>query len=237
VHQHLKGPNGQKNRAVVQAVGMLLGKARARADWAALPEQAGNPAQHQHALKAFFEQVRRNPEVLKREFGETLYNQLPESFKAMLMEPDFVENITGKIGETTVNPSNIFDYTFAEIDRRESKGGLDFLTEQFKTITRFVSRERLDQAYQIYVDRIQQFNEGTTQKAPLLDLDAFKAAVVRFQEQASEQQATAPVAPAKSPVRALDLDKSMVQDEAIPDELRFMRELKIQLPQERDQIG
>ncbi len=237
VHRHLKGPNGQQNRAVVQAVGMLLGKARARADWAALPEQAGNPAQHQHALKAFFEQVRRNPEVLKREFGETLYNQLPESFKAMLMEPDFVENITGKIGETTINPSNIFDYTFAEIDRRESKGGMDFLTEQFKTITRFVSRERLDQAYQIYVDRIQQFNEGTTQKAPLLDLEAFKAAVVRFQEQASEQQATAPVAPAKSPVRALDLDKSMVQDEAIPDELRFMRELKIQLPQERDQMS
>ncbi|MGE3726586.1 MAG: putative zinc-binding metallopeptidase [Candidatus Sericytochromatia bacterium] len=237
VHQHLKGPSGQQNRAVVQALGLVLGKARARADWAALPEQAGNPAQHQHALKAFFEQVRRNPEILKKEFGEALYQQLPESFKAMLMEPDFVENITGKTGETTVNPSNIFDYTFAEIDRRESKGGLDFLTEQFKTITRFVSRERLDQAYQIYADRIQQFNEGTTQKAPLLDLEAFKAAVTRFREDSSEKQATAPVTPATVPVRNLDFEKSMVQDEAIPDEVRFMRELKIQVPHERDQLG
>jgi len=237
VHQHLKGPSGQQNRAVVQALGLVLGKARARADWAALPEQAGNPAQHQHALKAFFEQVRRNPEILKKEFGEVLYQQLPESFKAMLMEPDFVENITGKTGETTVNPSNIFDYTFAEIDRRESTGGLDFLTEQFKTITRFVSRERLDQAYQIYADRIQQFNEGTTQKAPVLDLEAFKAAVARFREDASEKQATAPVTPATVPMRSLDFEKSMVQDEAIPDEVRFMRELKIQVPHERDQLG
>jgi len=114
---------------------------------------------------------------------------------------------------------------------------MDFLTEQFKTITRFVSRERLDQAYQIYVDRIQQFNEGTTQKAPLLDLDAFKAAVTRFREDSGPQQATAPVAPTNAPVRALDFDRSMVQDEAIPDELRFMRELKIQLPKEGDQLS
>lgn len=237
VQQHLKGPQGEQNRAVVQALGQILGKARARSDWAALPENGGNSAQHQHALKTFFEQVRRNPEMLKQEFGSSLYQQLPESFKAMLMEPDFVENITGKIGETTVNPSNIFDYTFAEIDRRQSQSGLDYLTDQFKTITRFVSRERLDQAYQIYADRVRQFNEGTTQKAPLLDLEGFKAAVSRFQEQLSEKQATAPVTPSSAPLRNLDLERSMVQDEAIPDELRFMRELKIQIPHEGEQLG
>ncbi|PIQ26404.1 hypothetical protein COW36_14515 [bacterium (Candidatus Blackallbacteria) CG17_big_fil_post_rev_8_21_14_2_50_48_46] len=236
----LNGEKSQENKAIVLALSKILGKSYAKADWASLPDRNKNQDPNQelqdemrslrqvNSLNAFFEEVRKNPNILRRELGNELYQALPDSFKAMLMEPEFVENITGKRGETSVNATNIFDYTFSEIDRRAEQSGWDFLSNQFKTIVQFVNRDRISQAYQLYAMQIEKHNAGTSHKAPLLSETEFEAAISRFREK--QTQPTAP-----SALKALDTERSLANENTLPQEL-LMQELKIR-SQDEEQIS
>lgn len=208
--QYLSGEQAIQNRAVVLALSKILGKSYAKVDWENRPERTQanevdtlRTEQHAHrqiaSLRMFFEQVRLNPDILKQELGAELYQALPDSFKAMLMEPYFVDNITGKQGETHINASNIFDYTMAEIQRRQHHSGRDFLFNELNHVLRWVTKAPLTQdwlelAYQVYVQRIQVHNQGTTNKSPVLSFTEFEAAVQRFQSRISQTSAAEPMA-------------------------------------------
>lgn len=236
VQHYLSGPNGTQNRAVVLALSKILGKSYAKVDWETLPnrvrandtdELRDEMRSHRQisSLNAFFEQVRRNPEVLRQELGPELYQALPDSFKAILMEPDFVENITGKRGETAINASNIFDYTMAEMQNRQRKSGRDYLVSELSQVLMWVSKpslpqHRLEGAYGVYVERLQIHNQGTTQKSPVLSFQEFEAAVKRFRSRLQTVQA--------APLNPLDTSRTLTQDQALLQDL-LLNELGIRL--------
>jgi hypothetical protein len=214
VRQQLSTPQG---RAMVAALGRILGSGRALNQWEKLPDHAPTQGietlrleqqatRQSQSLHTFLNEVQRDPQALRSRIGADLHAQLPAAFQRLLSEPRLIDQITGGRGASQLSSSAIYDYVLNTVHERQQQASATAIAGAVNEMLTYLSFDE-DTAYALYQQLQQSLNAASRNPQAMYSQEQFRATVAW----AMEQLGGTPVRPDQIAARAESLSSNDAQ--------------------------
>lgn len=144
-----------QNRAVYRALGNILANAPHLNQWddivltdeeketlaAEREQETLTPDQEQEILATRRRDARE--QYIAESMGSEVYEQLPESFRLLLRDEDYLSSVTGQYGDVTLNMNTVIYETFKDMQRLDDEVEKSFM-DALKPMSKLVSTMQKD---------------------------------------------------------------------------------------------